>query len=76
MDESLFAGISFWTILFGIAFSCYGIAAFRRGRKNANLGLMGIGIALMVYPYFIYNAYAVFGIGVVLSFIAYKLWNH
>ena len=74
--ESFLSNFSFWSILFGLAFSCYGIAAFRRGKKNTNLALMGIGIALMAYPYFIYNTYAVFGIGVVLTFAAYKLWNH
>jgi hypothetical protein len=32
-----------------------------------------IGIALLAYPYFVENAYALWGIGAALLFLAYKI---
>mgnify|MGYP000968167150 CR=1 FL=1 len=75
-SEGFLAGISLWTLFFGFAFSVFGIAFFRRGRKIGNYGLIGIGIALMVYPYFVYNPWAVFGLGSALCFGAYRIWNN
>ena len=57
-------GIDFWVLLGGFIFSMIGLGAMRYGK---NLGLwkpVAIGIALMVYPYFIYNRFLVWAIGI------------
>ncbi len=74
-SQSMLSGFSPWGLFFGFAFSIFGLAFFRRGRKNQNHGLTGIGLALMIYPYFVYNPWLVFGIGAGLCFAAYRIWN-
>jgi drug/metabolite transporter (DMT)-like permease len=74
--SSLFAGLSLATLFIGFVASVFGWFIFKHGRKNQNFGLIGIGIAMMVYPYFVTaNAWLCFGIGAVLGYFAYKLWN-
>jgi hypothetical protein len=64
-----------WALFFGFVFSVFGFTFFRRGRSRGNLALIGVGLASMIYPYFIYSPWAVFWIGLVLCLFAYKLWN-
>jgi hypothetical protein len=71
----LLAGFSLWTLFFGFAFSVFGWWIFKEGKKKQNYGLIGIGIGMMIYPYFVYNPWAVFLVGAGLSFAAYKIWN-
>lgn len=52
----------FASLLFGVL----GFAAFRYGKKQALLPPMGIGIALMVYPYFVSQTWLIYAIGCVL----------
>ena len=69
------AGFSMWTLFWGFAFGVFGWWIFKQGRKKSNPGLIGIGIALMVYPYFVYNAWGVALIGAGLCLVAYKIWD-
>ena len=46
-----------------IFFSLVGLAAVRYGRKQMNWEPIAIGIALMVYPYFIDRTWLLYGVG-------------
>ena len=54
-------------VLGGIIFGGVGLVAFTYGRKMANFKMLGIGIALMGYPYFISNTLLLYVIGCVLT---------
>ena len=55
-------------ILFaGIVFGAIGMAAFVYGRKAGAMKPMLIGIALMVYPYFVSQTWLVYLIGCLLT---------
>ncbi|HTS51898.1 MAG TPA: hypothetical protein VMH26_01380 [Burkholderiales bacterium] len=49
----------FGSLIFGIV----GIAAFRYGKKSALVIPMILGIALMVYPYFVPETWLIYAIG-------------
>lgn len=53
-------------IFASVIFGSVGLAAFIYGKKQASFKAMTIGILLMVYPYFISNAVAVYAVGVAL----------
>ena len=54
--------VLFASVLFGLI----GFAAFRYGKKDASWQPMAIGVALMVYPYFISQTWLLYTIGCVL----------
>ncbi len=60
----------FAAILFGIV----GFAAFTFGRKNLRAGPMVIGLALMVFPYFVSGPGWTWGVGAALC-VALALWR-
>jgi MFS family permease len=59
--------ISMATIVIAILFSLVGYAAFRYGRKNGEPKPLILGIALMLYGYFVSNPWISFGIGALLT---------
>lgn len=62
-----FMGFSWAGIIAGLIFSGIGFVAFSYGKKNAEYVPMGIGMALMVYPYFVQNTLALYLIGIALT---------
>jgi hypothetical protein len=72
--SSMLAGFSMWSLFFGFAFGVFGWWIFKQGRQKRHFGIIGVGIALMVYPYFIYNPWACFLVGAGLCFAAYRMW--
>jgi hypothetical protein len=52
----------FGSVMFGI----FGFAAYRYGKKSGNFNPMMLGVALMVYPYFISQTWLLYAIGVAL----------
>lgn len=60
-------GSLFAAILFG----AIGVGAFVHGKRNGLAKPMLIGIALMVYPYFVSEDWIVFSIGAALCFLLY-----
>ncbi|MGH8048532.1 MAG: hypothetical protein ACREKL_14930 [Chthoniobacterales bacterium] len=54
-------------LLAGFIFGAVGLAAFIYGKKMALWKTMGIGIVLMIYPYFTANAWATTIIGALLT---------
>ncbi len=63
----LLGGFSLSTILLAVLFSLVGWAAFRYGRKNSEPRPLVLGIALMLYGYFVTNAWVSLAIGSVLT---------
>ena len=59
----------FGSILFGIV----GYAAFRYGKKAGSTHPMAIGVALMVYPYFVSQTWLLYAIGCALCAGLYVL---
>lgn len=54
--------------LFGsIFFGSVGLAAFVYGKKTGGFKAMLIGIALMVYPYFVSQPWLLYGIGAMFT---------
>lgn len=63
--------ISMASILIAVFFSLVGFAAFRYGRKNGEARPLVIGVGLMVYGYFVSNAWLSLGIGAVLTILLF-----
>ena len=54
-------------VLFGgLVFGVIGMGVFMYGKKQARMSPLAIGVALMVYPYFVDRAWLVWTIGVAL----------
>ncbi len=64
-------GFSLWTILIAVVFSFVGFLAFRYGRKNQEPRPLVLGLALMLYGYFVTNAWVSLGIGAVLTILLF-----
>jgi len=47
------------------------MGAFVHGKRFGQVKPLAIGVALMVYPYFVSEAWLVFAIGAVLCFLLY-----
>jgi len=64
-----------FAVLFAaLLFGSVGLAAFVYGKKNASWRPMVIGVVLMVYPYFVEQAWLLYGLGVALC-AALFLWR-
>lgn len=59
------------SIVSGLLFGIIGMWLFGQGKKSSNLKFIGIGLALMVYPYFTRGPLADWGVGSVLCVVAY-----
>ncbi|MEO7062779.1 MAG: hypothetical protein ABI082_03260 [Dokdonella sp.] len=60
------------TNLFGlIIFSMTGFAMFSYGRKQAKWRMAGIGVALMIYPYFVDQTWVLYAVGAALCAALY-----
>jgi hypothetical protein len=58
---------SFANIIGGLIFSGVGFVAFVYGKKMTLWKPMVIGLALMIYPYFISDTWVLYGVGIALS---------
>ncbi len=58
-----------WSLLFG----AIGFVCFRYGRKQQRMAMVVCGIALIVFPYFIDNTFALAAIGIALCVAPYFL---
>ena len=59
------------TLFAGLIFGAIGFVAFAYGKKQTLFKPMILGIVLMVYPYFISNAIALWVIGILLTVALY-----
>jgi hypothetical protein len=59
------------TILVAVLFGIVGFAAFRYGKKNGEPRQLLLGVALMVYGYFVSNAWLSAAIGAALTLLLF-----
>ena len=59
------------TIMGGFFFGIIGMYLFREGKKQMNVRILVISMALMVYPWFVSGALWVWIVGAALSAAAY-----
>jgi len=57
-------------LIAGILFGIVGLYVMKVAKKDVNLTGLGLGLTLMIYPYFVTNVLLNWGIGIVLSFFA------
>jgi len=57
------------SLLWSLLFSSIGFGYFIYGKKQSNAVVRYVGIALMVYPYFVHNSIVIVLIGFSLMFI-------
>ena len=62
------------TLFVIILFSAVGLAAFRRGKRESNIICLLLGVALMVYPYFVQGLALNAIIGAALSAAVWYVW--
>lgn len=63
---------SIGSLLAGFVFGVAGIFFIKEAKKEGNLRALGFGIALLLFPYFLENAYLCWAIGIALTVIGYK----
>ena len=68
-----FGNFSISALIASFIYGVIGLYLVRRARSDANFPRLLIGVALMVYPYFIQNIYLIWGLGAGLLLLAYKL---
>jgi hypothetical protein len=61
------------SLLWGLLFGSIGVGFALYGRRQRAVVPLLCGIALMVYPYFVPNVFALVGIGIALMVIPYFL---
>lgn len=62
-----------WLMTWSVLFGAIGLGFFTYGSRQRSPVPWLCGLALMVYPFFVANAAAAFGVGVVLTGIPYVL---
>ena len=63
------------TLFVIIVFGAVGLAAFRHGKRESNIVCLLLGIALMVYPYFVEGLTLNLLIGAALSAAVWRVWQ-
>lgn len=58
-------------MLWGMVFGSFGLGYFSYGKKQQSVVPLVTGVALMVFPYFITNTYAVVAVGAALIVLPY-----
>ena len=61
------------TLLWGLLFGSIGIGFFIYGKRQSMVVPLVCGLALMVYPYFVANAWLLLLIGIALMAVPYFL---
>jgi multisubunit Na+/H+ antiporter MnhE subunit len=63
------------SLIAGLVFGIVGLYVFRRGKKESSMRLVVLGLALMIYPYFVDGATLNWVVGFLLSGASYYYWN-
>lgn len=63
------------SLIAGLIFGIVGLYVFKRGRKESSMRLVMLGLALMIYPYFVDGATLNWVVGFLLSGASYYYWN-
>jgi len=70
-----FSALSTGNLIAGFLFGIVGLCVMKVAKRDVNLTGLSLGLALMIYPYFVTNVWANWGIGIVLSFFAFRSLN-
>jgi hypothetical protein len=57
---------TFWGLIGGFVFGTIGLWFIRESRRLGRLDLVFIGLALIIFPYFVANHWLLWGVGAVL----------
>ncbi len=63
-------------LLSSFIFGVIGFYIFKYGRKHVDYRFIGLGVALMLYPYFTSGMLADWGVGAALCGLGYYFKNH
>lgn len=63
------------TIIAAFVFSVFGWFIFRRGKADASMKRIFVGVALMGYGYFVSNPWACWAVGIALTVAGYSSWS-
>ena len=61
-------------IFAGLIFGAFGMYFLKKGKDDGEVPPIMIGLALLIYPYFIENVFFLWGIGVFLMFLGFKVY--
>ncbi len=61
------------TLIASLLMSCVGYVAFSYGKRQRRPPPLAIGLLLMIFPYFVDTASAIYGIGVALCVLLWFL---
>jgi hypothetical protein len=62
---------SIGSLIAALVFGVIGLWMFREGKRRTNYQFVFIGIALMIYPYFVSGAWLNWAVGIALCTYAY-----
>ena len=65
------SGFSFTNLFAGLIFSGVGLVAFVYGKKRGNFKALSVGIALIIYPYFLTSTFWLYTVGAGLCLLLY-----
>ena len=65
--------ISYSGIMAALVFGIWGMYFIRQAKKEGNLKQLVVGVVLLIYPYFISDAYLLWGLGVGLTAMGFWL---
>jgi len=63
------------SLFLSVVFGVIGLVAFRHGKRESNIFCLLLGIALMVYPYFVNSPLATLAIGAGLTTVIWNIWD-
>ncbi|MCE9591699.1 MAG: amino acid transport protein [Planctomycetes bacterium] len=63
--------IGVWQLTLGMVFGAIGMGWFAYGKKQQHMVALGVGLLLMVFPYFVPNPWAMGAAGLVLSAVPF-----
>jgi len=63
---------SFGSLMAGFVFGVAGMFFIKAAKREGNFRALMFGIALLLFPYFVENAYLCWTLGIVLTVIGYK----
>ncbi len=63
---------SLGSLIAGFIFGVAGVFFIKAAKREANLRLLAFGVALLIFPYFVSNAYIAWAIGIGLTLGGYK----
>ncbi len=70
-DGGLLGGMSTAGMIWGLLFSSLGFIVFMYGKKNSFIRPTLIGVALMIYPYFVQGTHMIVLVGAGLTALLY-----